>query len=460
MIGNFLYISESKGGQIVKADVTQQTPVAETVLNGLAGPTMTAFNGLDLYYGEFTTSTVSKISVNQLEFATPQSACANDAGVVRGGGTPIGGVYSGSFVTDNGNGETFTFDAQAAGTGMHTVTYSLPGTGQSANSMIEVIADDDASFTYAATTYNTDDADPTPSITGLIGGTFSSTPGLSLNGASGTIDLSASTPGTYAVTYTTSGTCPNNSNVNITINAVIPTPGNECPDANDINNLFGQDVNVPQTSGIWDNTHYSTTGDPADGWECFGEPDGSGANPTLDRTIWYSFLGDGQTYRIRTVACNATNYADDTQMAIYSGDCNTPIPVACNDDEDGQNGVFNAYLEIETQAGEDYLIMIDGFGPDFAVIGEFCLEITLLESSSVSNLELTDIQIFPNPTSGIIQLPGHYEGQAKVFDNTGQLVSTKENPGNQMDLSNLPSGIYLIKISEDQQVFTARVVKE
>ena len=38
--------------------------------------------------------------------------------------------------------------------------------------------------------------------------TFSSTVGLSITAGSGVIDVSASTPGTYTVTYTTNGTCP------------------------------------------------------------------------------------------------------------------------------------------------------------------------------------------------------------------------------------------------------------
>ena len=36
---------------------------------------------------------------------------------------------------------------------------------------------------------------------------------LSMNASTGAIDVSASTPGTYTVTYTTYGTCPNSSNV-------------------------------------------------------------------------------------------------------------------------------------------------------------------------------------------------------------------------------------------------------
>lgn len=44
-----------------------------------------------------------------------------------GGGTPTGGTYSGSGVTDDGNGMTYSFDPLAAGTGTRTITYSVPG---------------------------------------------------------------------------------------------------------------------------------------------------------------------------------------------------------------------------------------------------------------------------------------------------------------------------------------------
>ena len=42
-----------------------------------------------------------------------------------GGGTPTGGVYSGSGVTDDGNGMTYSFDPVVAGAGIHTLTYTF-----------------------------------------------------------------------------------------------------------------------------------------------------------------------------------------------------------------------------------------------------------------------------------------------------------------------------------------------
>ena len=63
--------------------------------------------------------------------------------------------------------------------------------------------------------YCTDDSDPTPTITGTTGGTFSSTAGLVMT--NGVIDLDASTAGTYTIKYVTPGNCPDSSTQDITI---------------------------------------------------------------------------------------------------------------------------------------------------------------------------------------------------------------------------------------------------
>ena len=63
-----------------------------------------------------------------------------------------------------------------------------------------------AAFSYSASTFSQDDADPTPTITGTTGGTFSGTSGLVfVSTSTGEIDLSASSVASHIVTYTVSG---------------------------------------------------------------------------------------------------------------------------------------------------------------------------------------------------------------------------------------------------------------
>ena len=77
-----------------------------------------------------------------VNFTAPADICV-DAGVqtALGGGTLMGGVYSGTGVTDDGNGMTYSFDPAAAGVGSHTITYDFTdsnGCSGSASDDVEV----------------------------------------------------------------------------------------------------------------------------------------------------------------------------------------------------------------------------------------------------------------------------------------------------------------------------------
>lgn len=112
--------------------------------------------------------------------------------------------------------------------GTYTVTNSIPPSGPcgavSANTTVVIIASDDASFVYSSATYCTTGSPQTPVVTGLSGGTFSSSPaGLTLNPTTGTITLSTSAYGVYTLTYTTNGPCPNSDSITMTIDTITPS---------------------------------------------------------------------------------------------------------------------------------------------------------------------------------------------------------------------------------------------
>ena len=75
-----------------------------------------------------------------------------------------------------------------------TFAYSVPLTGGcgtvAATGTITVLPTESAAFSYASATYCETDSDPTPTVTGTSGGTFSATPsGLSINASTGAIDF-------------------------------------------------------------------------------------------------------------------------------------------------------------------------------------------------------------------------------------------------------------------------------
>lgn len=159
-----------------------------------------------------------------------------------------------------------------------------------------------------------------------------------------------------------------------------PPINDDCLAAIELDTLLGGDINVAVNSAQYSNAGASVNDeDPTAGWECFGEPDGSGSAPSLENNVWFSFTGDGHTYFIETNDCDGTaeDYIPfgDTQIAVYTGICGFfATPLACN--EDGPNASGNHYpagLEIATEPGQTYLLMIDGFAGGE---GDFCISFT------------------------------------------------------------------------------------
>ncbi|MEM9836828.1 MAG: FG-GAP repeat protein [Bacteroidota bacterium] len=73
------------------------------------------------------TGEISVFPQPTVSFTTaPEDQCVNNDPLLGlGGGTPVGGVYSGPGVTDDGNGMTYTFDPAAAGVGTITIDYTF-----------------------------------------------------------------------------------------------------------------------------------------------------------------------------------------------------------------------------------------------------------------------------------------------------------------------------------------------
>lgn len=124
-------------------------------------------------------------------------------------GTP-GGTYSvtpaGLFVDP----ATGLINPSGATPNNYTIRYSIPGAGgcaaYSVTTSVTVSGTPSASISYPGLC--TSDAPTAVKITGTLGGTYSSTPGLSINPATGFITPATTTPGTYTVTYTIAPSSP------------------------------------------------------------------------------------------------------------------------------------------------------------------------------------------------------------------------------------------------------------
>lgn len=208
---------------------------------------------------------------------------------------------------------------------------------------------------------------------------------------------------------------------------LIAQPVNDdCSGAISIQSAIGQPIGTTTTLGPFDNTLATTNaGDPATGYECFGEPNGSATAPSLENTLWFTFVGDGGKYFIETAdGAGITNYIDDgdTQIAIYTGACGTLVPYVCNEDgpSSGANGnpPYPAGLTFNTSPGVTYYMMIDGFNFQGTISnGQYLIEVTQQQTIACND---------PSVTIGTAVANGTYvcPNDTIRFDITGVVTPT------------------------------------
>uniref|UniRef100_UPI00053E73CA T9SS type A sorting domain-containing protein n=1 Tax=Lacinutrix jangbogonensis TaxID=1469557 RepID=UPI00053E73CA len=331
-------------------DATDSTPT----ITGLAGGTFTSGAGLSInastgvidvsvstpgtYTVTYTTAGVCVNSSNQTVTinATDDASFNYDAPAYCQDATDstptITGLAGGTFTSGAGlsiNASTGVIDVSVSTPGTYTVTYTTAGVCvNSSDQIVTINATDDASFLYSAPTYCTDIIVTPPMILGLAGGTFTSTIGLIIDPNTGEISVSDSTPDTYTVTYTTSGTCPNSSSVSVTIEDCAPI-NDECTGA------------IAIACG---GTVIGTTDTATD----------SGGN--LSNDVFYSFTDTV----LQDVTLSLCNSLYDTYIRVYS-DCPQTNEIAGNDDAIGCGDDTQSEVTFTAQPNVTYYIMIEGY---------------------------------------------------------------------------------------------------
>ncbi len=134
---------------------------------------------------------------------SPYCSNAGTASVTRTGTT--GGTYSSTTgLTIDPSTGAINLATSTAGT--YTVTYTLAANGAcnplfTTTATITIGALPSATISYTGSPYCNNTATANITRTGTAGGTYSSTTGLSINAATGDVNIATSTAGTYVVTY-------------------------------------------------------------------------------------------------------------------------------------------------------------------------------------------------------------------------------------------------------------------
>lgn len=182
--------------------------------------------------------------------------------------------------------------------------------------------------------------------------------------------------------------------------------------------------------------------------------------------VWFSFVApmDTATVDISTDFLGGTSY--DTEIALYSGACGSLTEIDC--DADGgivtqPNGFsWNSFIEnSDVTAGETYYVRVSAYTS--ANTGTFCLRVSRNQLLSNNGFDASNFTYYPNPVKNVLNLSySQTITNVEVYNLLGQKMSANTIGANQgqVDMSNLASGTYMVKVTADNQVKTIKVVKE
>ncbi|SMD17252.1 Ig-like domain-containing protein, partial [Pedobacter nyackensis] len=207
-------------------------PVAGNLLASNANYTTPILSTTTTYYVETTVNgctsarTAVTVTVNPLPAAPTAlggTICSGNTLILTA--TAPGGTYrwytmAGALLASTAS---YTTPVLTATTTYRVQAISAEGCpGPYTSVTVTVIPEENADFHYTSGTFCKTGSNPTPTVVNP-GGTFTSTPGLTINASTGEINLATSAVGTYTITFSTNTTCVYSSSTEITVT--------EAPDA-------------------------------------------------------------------------------------------------------------------------------------------------------------------------------------------------------------------------------------
>ncbi|MEP7107152.1 MAG: ice-binding family protein [Ferruginibacter sp.] len=337
--------------------------------------------------GALTTTSVIITSVAAATISYPGSPyCSN------GGTAPVtlsgasGGNYSSTtgIVIDPSSG---TVDLSLSEPGIYTVTYLVAAadacSASSTTAIVTIISSPSATMSYSGSPFCSNTGIAMVTFTGTTGGIFSSSPiGVSINPVTGTIDLSASTPGRFTTTYTISRCLAGCGVTNYAINNVILINPNTWTGG------VSSDWNIPGN------------------WAANVLPLSTCADVTILSGVPYQPMLDSGTFAIQNLFINpGANLIVRNAILQISGSINNSGTFNVSEGTIDMNGAFAQTIPAGTFStnkiqnliisnnvtlgGEDSLTGVLSFGgsnKDFATNGFLTLKSTSKNTASVADI--------------------------------------------------------------------------
>lgn len=403
---------------------------------------------------------IELVYLPKASFTANNQVCAGTALNFTNTSTHYPTSYSWNFgdgsPTDNSANPSHTY--ASAGTYQVTLTATNQwGSSTTTAYTVNVTALDDASFIYPSSTICLSSVNQTPTINSP--GTFSSSPaGLTfVSTTSGEIDVNASAAGTYTITYTTSGTCPNTETEQVTLTTSPDATFSYanaayCTGDTDPSPVFGNGASggeftsstglvIGNTSGIID-----LSGSTAGTYTVTNTIPASGSCPAASNTT--------------SITINQT---PTVGLGAFSSVCSySPAFVLTGGTPSGGTysgagvsaGSFDPSLApVNTTTTITYTYndgTCTGTGVNTVYVSD-CLGLEEMEQAVVT--------IYPNPTTGKLTLGNVLESTSVlVYDISGSLVNeySVSPTSNEISIESLISGTYFFAVQNQ----VIRVVKK
>ncbi|MFT6924370.1 MAG: hypothetical protein ACJA1C_003392 [Crocinitomicaceae bacterium] len=331
-------------------------------------------------------------------------------------------------------------------------------------------------ISYPGTPFCGNAANQNPTITGFTNGAFSSTAGLSIDGTSGVIDVSTSTPGTYSVDYVYSnGTV----NTSITINPTFTsTSAATICDSETL--TFGSQTLDASNAGL--NT------------EIFQSIDGCDSTVDLTLTVLPSIVESdaaticsGGTYDFNGQTLTAANVGLNTVVLQTVNGCdstvNLTLSVETIDITTGlTGGILNAnqtgatYQWVDCNNGNAAIAGETNatYSPT-AITGNYAVEITvnnctetsactLVDFTSLNELNINSSVVFPNPVLDVFEIKNIEQfgtvHSISLMDANGKVVQQISLNSTSTNIGHLDSGIYFLRIESASGDSIISIVKK
>jgi hypothetical protein len=143
----------------------------------------------------------------------------------------------------------------------------------------------------------------------------------------------------------------------------------------------------------------------------------------------------------------ASYYLDESSLCVDAGD----TTFIFNDLEDADSPGTALFPSLGTLRND-----MGAYGGPYASVIPFTE--TLTGINDVDPVMEKEIWVYPNPSAGLFTIKG--EGEAFIYNTSGHLVYSSIVNNTEIDLRNMPEGLYLLKMKAGERIFTGKIIIE